>query len=381
MTSKSIVSFFFVVICSLAAWTGLCGNLSKENLKLQYVQLLWRHGDRSPVVIYPNDPNAQYWPQGEGILTQTGMRQHYALGEYFKNRYGGSLVSQHYFKNETFIYSSHVDRAIESASSNLAAFYKPTDWQVFKTDLPWQPVPVHTIPESLDHILDVQRYKCPKWIAIDKQFQQSQEFQTMNTTYHDLFVYLTGKTGSDVNIENVGLIFDNFICTKAHNLELPKWVTPEIMKNISVVGDFVFFNFFRTKEQQKLLGGGLLKLIRDNFQNVRTGQTSSLLSNKLIIYSAHDTTVMALTTLLDVFNEIKPPYAASIIMELYSDENKKFYLKMMYRNESTSEPHPLKMEVCNYEELCNWDTFYANTESLTVENWDIECRIHDHELV
>ena len=33
-------------------------------------------------------------------------------------------------RNETYIVSSHVDRTIESAASNLASFYEPTDWQV-----------------------------------------------------------------------------------------------------------------------------------------------------------------------------------------------------------------------------------------------------------
>ena len=48
---------------------------------------------------------------------------------------------------------------------------------MFNAKLPWQPVPVHTIPESQDHMLDPIYTECPKWVAIDKQFQQTPEFQ------------------------------------------------------------------------------------------------------------------------------------------------------------------------------------------------------------
>ena len=76
--------------------------------------------------------------------------------------------------------------------------------------------------------------------------------QAVNASNQDLFALLTSKTGMTVDVENTGLIFDNFICTKAHNLTMPEWATPEIEKNASMVGNFVFFNFFRTKQQQRL---------------------------------------------------------------------------------------------------------------------------------
>lgn len=380
-SANFLFSCVFLVISSLC-WSGIHGNsdgkVSEEDLKLEYVQLLWRHGDRSPVIIYPNDPNALFWPQGEGMLTQKGMQQHYALGEYLRSRLGSQFVSQHYLRNETYIVSSHVDRTIESAASNLASFYKPTDWQVFNAQLPWQPVPVHTIPESQDHMLDPIYTECPKWVAIDKQFQKTPEFQAVNASNQDLFAFLTSKTGMTVDVENTGLIYDNFICTKAHNLTMPDWATPEIEKNASVVGNFVFFNFFRTKQQQRLLGGSLLKSIRDAFQSVVEGKRDSLTAKKLIMYSGHDTTIMALTSLLNVFNQIRVPYATTVIMELFSDSNNKFYFKMSYRNDSTHEPYVLDLEVCNYQSLCDWDVFYANTANLILDYWNLECRTHDH---
>lgn len=37
----------------------------------------------------------------------------------------------------------------------------------------------------------------------------------------------------------------------------------------------------------------------------------------MFMYSAHDTTVASLLNALDLFNDIPPPYASAVIMELY----------------------------------------------------------------
>ena len=362
--------------------TGCSKNLPAEsNLKLEYAQILWRHGDRSPGFFYPTDPHADYWPQGPGMLTQIGMQQHYNLGTYLKTRYQPSLVSEHYYKSETFVVASHEDRTIESAASNLASFYKPTDWQIFNPELPWQPVPVHPIPESMDHLLLVPGYKCPKWVEDYLIFRESPEFLAMNDSHLELFAYLTEKTGMPVIMDDIGMIDDNLYCVQAHSLELPAWATPEVVEETSVVSDFMFFNAYRTKQQQRMLAGVLLKTIRDAFQNVTDGNAKSLPASKLIIYSAHDATIIGLTTLLDVFNDMKPPYASALLLELYSDENQKFYFKMFFHNETDSEPYALKMKICNFEELCEWDVFYTNSENLTVEDWTAECQTEEPKLV
>jgi hypothetical protein len=44
-------------------------------------------------------------------------------------------------------------------------------------------------------------------------------------------------------------------------------------------------------------------------------------ATRLYLYSAHDTTVAAMTTALGVYNNIIPPYAAALMIELYNDTN------------------------------------------------------------
>lgn len=105
---------------------------------------------------------------------------HYAFGQYLRNRYEGFL-SPVYSQKEITVYSSDADRgshipyksllvvksvlvynwkiliaAIMSALSNMAGMWPPTpkdpksEWN---EDLPWQPIPVHTIPKKLDNVI------------------------------------------------------------------------------------------------------------------------------------------------------------------------------------------------------------------------------------
>ena len=85
-----------------------------SDIKLQHVQILWRHGDRSPIHVPPNDRNDwTVWPQGLGQLStvaqvstkrltlQRGMQQQMQLGQLIRNTYGGgSLISGTYKYHE-----------------------------------------------------------------------------------------------------------------------------------------------------------------------------------------------------------------------------------------------------------------------------------------
>ena len=129
------------------------------------------------------------------------------------------------------------------------------------------------------------------------------------------------------------------------------------------------------------MGGSLLKTIRDTFQSVVEGKRDSLKANRLTIYSGHDTTIMALTFLLNVFNGILVPYAAAIIMELYSDGDDDFYFRMSYHNDSTHKPYVLRLGICDYNEFCDWEDFYERTQDLILDNWYRECYTSNLRLV
>ncbi|MEJ1285732.1 acid phosphatase prostate [Cricetulus griseus] len=91
--------------------------------ELKFVTLVFRHGDRSPIDTFPNDPiKESSWPQGFGQLTQVYIR------------------------------STDVDRTLMSAMTNLAALFPPEGISIWNPSLPWQPIPVHTVSLSEDRV-------------------------------------------------------------------------------------------------------------------------------------------------------------------------------------------------------------------------------------
>uniref|UniRef100_A0A3Q2P2U5 Lysosomal acid phosphatase n=1 Tax=Fundulus heteroclitus TaxID=8078 RepID=A0A3Q2P2U5_FUNHE len=128
-------------------WSVLSGYMS-----LLSSSQLFRHGDRSPVKAYPTDPYKEdAWPQGFGQLSQEGMRQHYELGQFLRTRYK-NFLNESYHRHEVLVRSTDYDRTLMSAEANLAGLYPPKGRQMFRPGLKWQPIPVHTVPQSEERV-------------------------------------------------------------------------------------------------------------------------------------------------------------------------------------------------------------------------------------
>ena len=95
--------------------------------KIIFVNEVCRHGARAPEVKgYENEQ----FPNGNGMLTASGMRQHYLLGTQLNKRYvnsspkGKSKLLSHEFNNEEiYIRSTQVLRTIQSAEVQMLGLY------------------------------------------------------------------------------------------------------------------------------------------------------------------------------------------------------------------------------------------------------------------
>uniref|UniRef100_A0AC11BG08 Acid phosphatase 2, lysosomal n=1 Tax=Ovis aries TaxID=9940 RepID=A0AC11BG08_SHEEP len=277
---------------------------------LRFVTLLYRHGDRSPVKTYPKDPHQEdKWPQGFGQLTKEGMLQHWELGQALRQRYRGFLNAS-YHRQEVYVRSTDFDRTLMSAEANLAGLFPPDGMQRFNPNISWQPIPVHTVP-----------------IAEDRQ---------------------------------------------THGLPLPPWASPQTMQRLSRLKDFSFrflFGIYKQAEKARLQGGVLLAQIRKNLTLMAT--TSQL--PKLLVYSAHDTTLVALQMALGVYNGEQAPYASCHMFELYQEDSGNFSVEMYFRNESHRDPWPLTLPGC--PNRCPLQDFLRLTEPVVPKDWLQECQL------
>ncbi|XP_037694498.1 lysosomal acid phosphatase isoform X2 [Choloepus didactylus] len=306
---------------------------------LRFVTLVYRHGDRSPVNTYPKDPyQEEKWPQGFGQLTREGMLQHWELGQALRQRYHGFLNTS-YQRQEVYVRSTDFDRTLMSAEANLAGLFPPDGMQRFNPNISWQPVPVHTVP-----------------ITEDRQFLEM----------------VANETGlTDLTLETVWNVYDTLFCEQTHGLVLPPWASPQTMQRLRGLKDFSFrflFGIYQQAEKARLQGGVLLAQIRKNLTLMATASQLP----KLLVYSAHDTTLVALQMALDVYNGEQAPYASCHLFELYQEDNGNFSVEMYFRNESHKAPWPLILPGCPHH--CPLQDFLRLTEPVVPKDWQQECQ-------
>ncbi|XP_021462620.2 lysosomal acid phosphatase isoform X2 [Oncorhynchus mykiss] len=310
--------------------------------RLTFVTVLYRHGDRSPVKAYPTDRYQESsWPQGFGQLSQEGMRQHFELGQALRKRYQGFL-NDTYDRREIAVRSTDYDRTLMSAEANLAGLYPPNGSQVFNPTLEWQPIPVHTVP----------------------QFEE-----------RDLITMIQERTGlKNTNIETVWSVYDTLFCEARHNMTAPDWVTPNIMDDLRKLKDFGFeimFEVYKHQEKSRLQGGVLLGSIVNNISESALPDSNRRL--KMMMLSAHDTTIVALQSSLSIFNGKQPPYASCHIFELYQEDNGSFTVAMFYRNDTRRAPYQLAVPSCDL--FCPLEDFVRLTKPSIPEDWGKECMV------
>uniref|UniRef100_A0A9J8D0J7 Lysosomal acid phosphatase n=1 Tax=Cyprinus carpio carpio TaxID=630221 RepID=A0A9J8D0J7_CYPCA len=309
------------------------------------------------------------------FVTVEGMKQHFELGQFLKKRYTGFL-SEDYDRHEIFIRSTDVDRTLMSAEANLAGMFPPNGSEEFNPDLKWQPIPVHTVPVDKEKLLSFPLEDCPRYTQLMNETEKTDIFLNMTETYKELIEMVRNKTGLEkANIETIWSFYDTLFCEAKHGMRPPDWVTPSVMETLKMLKNFGFqilFGIYKRKEKCRLQGGLLLDQIIKNLSNAAAPDSKQEV--KMMVYSAHDTTVVALQEALNVFNGLQPPYASCHLIELHQEENGMFTVEMFYRNDTNvSEPYPVSLPGCS--QRCPLQDFMNLTREVIPQDRDKECQI------
>uniref|UniRef100_A0A8D2LUK0 acid phosphatase n=1 Tax=Varanus komodoensis TaxID=61221 RepID=A0A8D2LUK0_VARKO len=324
-----------------------------------------------PVENYPTSLHRESeWPQGFGQLTKIGIQQQYELGQYIKKRYSNFLCPA-YRREEILVQSSEIDRTIMSAQANLAGLFPPTGDQVWNPKLLWQPIPVHVVPRTYNPVSsgnlnnsvchsEIQyfdRQKCVCFHLKERKCFFNQRFVKSPETFHNNF--------------KIWHVQDTLLCESIHNYSLPEWATEEVMgklNELTVLSLSSLFGIYKREEKARLQGGLLLKTILENMSKAATLQEK----RKMLIYSAHDTTLGALQMALNVYNERLFPYAACQFFELYQEKNGEHTIEMHFRNDTMRDPFLLTLPGCS--SACPLSTFEKLVSPILVEDWSKECK-------
>ncbi|KAJ7404550.1 Prostatic acid phosphatase [Willisornis vidua] len=306
--------------------------------ELKFVVVVFRHGDRTPIVNFPTDLHKESeWPQGFGQLTKTGMQQLFELGQYMRKRYSNFLNST-YNRQEFYIQSTDYDRTIMSAQSYLSGLFPPTSSQIWNPELLWQPIPVHI-------------------------FQKSTE--------QDFIQTMAVNTGFELNdlkiLDNFQLwnTYDTLHCEGIHNYTLPVWATKDVidkMEKLAELSLLSLFGLYKTEEKSRLQGGVLVNIILNSIKQA----ANSSKPRKMEVYSAVS---------IFIFHKSCFQFPSKRPLKRIIRVSLRYSIEMHYRNDTSRDPYLLTLPGCTSS--CPLEKFAELVSPMITENWSKECGKRD----
>ncbi|XP_066144523.1 prostatic acid phosphatase-like isoform X1 [Euwallacea fornicatus] len=372
-----------VVVASLAGASPV-----RDDDELKAVVVLFRHGDRTPLSSWPNDEyfeNATLFPEGNGQLINLGKERHFELGQWFRERYDGFLPKKYHY-SKIYVQSTDVDRTLQSAASNLAGLFPPEEEQVWNKNLLWQPVPIHTIPESNDAIL-ATTVPCDKHSSLRKELINSEEFQKLNDKLAPLFQNISELTGySNVDITTFAELHSTIYIYREFNLTLKDW-TDTYWEQISRMAALDFQLDTYTQDLARLKVGPFFDFLINHLKSLKTGalvpqrhirgpkyqhlELKAAGNQPFLMLSAHDSTVSDRLNAMGVYDDAAPEFAATLIWELKNGSNGS-YVNMYFKN--STHFSKLTLPGCTFD--CGFDDYVKLLEpiSVSLSQWTKECK-------
>lgn len=336
---------------STNAHTQSSRNADGELVSLQIVH---RHGARTP--IHPAPLQTSQWTPlslGLGHLTIRGRAQHEAFGRKLRATYipnsNSFLPTSAPGSDIVYVRSTDVDRCLISAQSLLQGLW------------PGSRIPIHTILEDTEALLQPSD-KCPAYKSNHPAVINRWSRRAIQEIPHILekLKTITGfsligdngtkdKTTIEVRAGNlISHAVDNTACALTQGLPLDQYFSADIIATLTNFTKQMYFEQYGmnysgttddTIDSRGPSGAQLIQLLRQNFED----KTTSLAPNspplrRLSIFSAHDTTLIALASSLGLLRSVNdhllPPFAASMIFELRRKKDVHgdydYYINMLY---------------------------------------------------
>ncbi|XGW09332.1 hypothetical protein V3C99_011547 [Haemonchus contortus] len=398
-----ILITLFMLFCP---WT-LSAPVLDGDMELLLIQVIWRHGDRSPTKTWPTDPfqegNWTFGGGGFGQLSPIGMGQHMRLGEFLRKTYVDKLnfLNSRYSSKEIYIRSTDKNRTLISAMSNMLGMYgQENNGAVVGEDYPsdegWPkgfvPIAVHTVDDDTDYIGNPDAV-CDRqtWLwNMAKTSQELQDFQN-RIDVRDLLANLTIHCGEPVDIDNLWIIRDTLYIEQVHFNEtlrkVNKWFSDDFFNQITMVNDQVqkyqsgsfngtlmMNNLDIGNELQKIRGGSMMNDIYMHMNiklqclNKSSPNCSWINGLKYYAYSAHDSTIYQFFSIFNIETEVitnlgYPDYSAATFIELWRNrtDNRPYFKLTYHQNDLNVTLYPIThfIDTCEGQIYCSLDKFEA----------------------
>ncbi|KAG8178919.1 hypothetical protein JTE90_014125 [Oedothorax gibbosus] len=353
----------------LAGIIIILSQIHGGNTKLLFLQSLTRHGDRAPLKHYEWDQTpSDFWPEGYTNLTELGKRQNYVFGKYLRFFYQGFLTSD---PNEVICNATGEPRCIMSGKFLISSYYySEPKWGV-ENNFDLDSIPVNFETLDKDKYLSLQS-DCPRANEEYKNAFSSEDFLQKSDKYEDILTALSPKLGAKNLPNELEIIQDTLIILKKYERPLPSWAK-EFFGELDEYVELITYYPWKIPQIMRLRAGPIIGKIVDDMKRKISGKISAL---KWQAYDVQSHLLFTVMDALGVFNNVLPPYCATLIFELHDMPNGKNAVRLLFFNSTVPEngvqvPHVLTIKGCS--EFCSLDFFDNFTKQLVPHDWEAEC--------
>lgn len=310
---------------------------------------------------------------------QKGALQAYTLGHNLHQRYFRLLPPNSlYTRDNMLVHSSAAERCLMSAAAMLAGLMPPLDGR-HQLPVPWQPVPIGSVPRTEDALL-AQKRPCPRYddalLSVWSANGTTDELRELNAANAPLFAYLAKHSGANVtHIRHVETLYNTLRVQHDNGLQLPAWTESVYPDRMRALAERTLRTYTERPYMMRMRGGALLTVWLDAMlaRRARTLQPD----RQLFVYAAHDVTIINMARALGVLERtaVLPDYAAALVLELHHSVLYKDDMEVQlvyYLNGEDKLPKAVQMPGC--AEPCALTQFARMLEPVLVRDYDELCK-------
>ncbi|XP_006935110.4 lysophosphatidic acid phosphatase type 6 isoform X3 [Felis catus] len=363
--------------------------VDRSLLELKMVQVVFRHGARSPLKPLPREqaewnlqllevppqtqfdytvtnlagglkPHSPFDSQYRktvlkggmfaGQLTNVGMQQMFALGQRLRKSYVEDIpfLSPTFNPLEVFVRSTNIYRNLESTRCLLAGLFQSQKEG---------PIVIHT-DEANSEVLYPNYQNC--WSLQERTRGRRQAACLQPGISEDLQKVKEGMgIASNDGVDFLSLL-DNVAAEQVHSLpSCPTLRRFAQMIEQRAVDTALYVMQGEDRESLQMAVGPFLHILESNLREVMDPATAPGKTRKLYLYAAHDVTLMPLLIILGIFDHKWPPFAVDLTMELYQHrESKEWFVQLYYHGEEQV-PKGCPDQLCPLDKFLNTLSAYT----------------------
>ncbi|XP_035303956.1 lysophosphatidic acid phosphatase type 6 isoform X1 [Cricetulus griseus] len=369
--------------------SGSQHQVDRSLLELKMVQVVFRHGARSPLKPLPVEEQVEWNPElleippqtqfeytvtnlaggpkphspydseyhkvtlkggmFAGQLTKVGMQQMFALGERLRKNYMEDIpfLSPVFNPQEVLVRSTNIFRNLESTRCLLAGLFQHQKGSVtIQTD------------EAISEILYPNYHNC--WVLREKTRGRKKTAILQPGIAEDL-EKVKASVGIDSNDKvDFFVLLDNVAAEQVHSLlRCPALKRFAKVIEQRAVETALYVLHQEDRESIQMAVGPFLYMLKGNLLKAVDPRTPPSKTRKLYLYATHDVTLMPILMALGIFDHKWPPFAVDLTMELYQHQESKEWFVQLYYHGEEQVPRGCPDKLCPLDKFLNTMSLYA----------------------